>query len=64
MRIKIQATVTYVWEEDSELWGTDPQTPEELLAEVKKHLDYDPLYMLDADINDKKIEIIGVLENV
>jgi hypothetical protein len=57
MKIKLRAVVTFSWEEDSKDWDADPKTPEEILAEVKKYVEDDMGYILEADIDTYDIQI-------
>lgn len=50
MKIKVQATIVYEWEEDSVDWPDDDITTEaELIAAVQRYVDHDLVYILECD---------------
>lgn len=51
MKMKVKATITFEWEEDTENWpGTKPSTKEELLRCMKEYASEDYSYFLECPI--------------
>lgn len=70
MKVKLKATVTYEWEEDTVNWPAESRnnpmsTPEEVLAHVRIELDKDGDYMMAVEQSEatewnvEKVELVN-----
>jgi len=59
MKVKLKATVTYEWEDDTEYWeAVNPLTPDDFVKAVQDYVRDDYSYVLECGITGIKIEVV------